>query len=73
MSFPRNSNTHSRYAYSNYYVPKIKISDFNVLIDRKSFFDLPVKNGEEASEKIIEMSNNNDYTNGNLLDFVYFK
>ena len=73
MSFPRNSNTHSRYSYSNYYVPKIKISDFNVLIDRKSFFDLPVKNGEEASEKIIEMSNNNDYTNGNLLDFVYFK
>ena len=23
--------------------------------------------------KIIEMSNNNDYTTGNLLDFVYFK
>ena len=28
--------------------------DFNVLIDGKSFFDLPVKNEEEAYEKIIE-------------------
>ena len=31
------------------------------------------KNQEEAYEKIIEMSNNNDYTTGNLLDFAYFK
>ena len=44
-----------------------------VLIDGKSFFDLPVKNEEEAYEKIIEMSRNNDYTTGNLLDFAYFK
>ena len=33
---------------------------------------MPVKN-EEAYEKIIEMSRNNDYTTGNLLDFAYFK
>ena len=34
---------------------------------------MPVKNEEEAYEKIIEMSNNNDYATGNLLDFAYFK
>ena len=34
---------------------------------------MPVKNEEEAYEKIIEMSNNNDYTTGNVLDFGYFK
>ena len=34
---------------------------------------MPVKYEEEAYEKIIEMSNNNDYTTGNLLDFGYFK
>ena len=34
---------------------------------------MPVKNVEEAYEKIIDMSNNNDYTIGNLLDFAYFK
>ena len=33
---------------------------------------MSVKN-EEAYEKIIEMSRNNDYATGNLLDFAYFK
>ena len=73
LSFPRNNNTDSRYSFSNYYVPKVRVNDFNVLIDGKSFFDLPVKNEEEAYEKIIEMSRNNDCTTGNLLDFAYFK
>ena len=40
---------------------------------RKSFFDLSVKNEEEACEKIIEISNNNGYTTGNLLDYAYYK
>ena len=59
--------------FSNYYAPDAEIKDFNVLIDRKRFFDLPVKNEQEPYEKIIEMSNNNDYATGNLLDFAYFK
>ena len=62
-----------RDSFSHYYIPKVEIKDFNVLIDRKSFFDLPVKNEEEAYKKIIDMCNNNDYTTGNLLDFAYFK
>ena len=28
---------------------------------------------EEAYEKIIEMSKNNDYPTGNLLDYEYFQ
>ena len=44
-----------------------------MLIDGKRFFDLPVKSKEGAYEKIMDMTNNNDYTNGNLLDFAYFK
>ena len=71
LSFPRNNNTDS--SFSTYYVPKVKVNDFKVLIDGKSFFDLPVKNDEEASEKIIDMSNNSDYTTGNLLDYAYYK
>ena len=48
----------------------MKLKIFNVLTDGKRFFDLPVKNEEEAYEKIIEMSKNNDYATGNLLDFI---
>ena len=51
LSFPRNNNTDSRYSFSNYYVPKGKVNDFNILIDGKSFLDLSVKNDEEADEK----------------------
>ena len=73
MSFERNAEGDCRDSFSRYYVPNVETKDFNVLIDGKSFFNLPVKNEEEAYEKIIEMSNNNDYTTGNLLDFGYFK
>ena len=31
-------------SFSQYHVPNVEIKDFNVLIDGKSFFDLPVKN-----------------------------
>ena len=62
-----------RDSFSHYYVPKIQIKDYNVLITGKTFFNLPVRNEEEAYAKIIEMSNNNDYTTGNLLDFAYYK
>ena len=72
LSFERNIIGDNRDSFSDYYVPNVEIKDFNVLIDGKSFFDLPVKN-EEAYEKIIEMGNNNDYTISNLLDFGYLK
>ena len=58
-------------SFLDYYVPNVEIKDFNILIGGKSFFDLQVKT-EEAYEKIVDMSNNNDYTTGNLLDFAYF-
>ena len=37
-------NEDDRTSFSKYYVPKIEIKDFNVLIDGKSFFEIPVKN-----------------------------
>ena len=73
LSFSRNNNTDNRDSFSDYYVPNVEIQHFNVLIDGKIFFDLLMKNEEEAYEKIMDISNNNDYTTGNLLDFCYFK
>ena len=65
-------NENDRTSFSKYYVPNVQIEDFNVLIDGKSFFDMPIKNGEETYEQIIEMGRNNDYTTGSLLDYEYF-
>ena len=49
------------------------VKDYNVIIDKLAFFDLPIKAEEEAFEKIIDISRNNEYTTGNLLDDDYFK
>ena len=65
-------NEESRTSSSKYYVAKIKIKDFNVLIDGKSSFNVPVKNKEEMYEKIRNINKNNDYTTDNLLDCKYF-
>ena len=54
---------------NDYYLPKVQIKNFNAIVDGKSFFDLPVKNEEEAYEKIIEMGRNSEYNTGNLLDY----
>ena len=55
LSFQRiagesNATKDHRDSFSYYYVPNARIKDFNVLTDGKSFFDLPVENGEEAYE-----------------------
>ena len=66
-------NENDRVSFSKYYLLKIEIKDFNVLIDGKPFFESPVKNKEKVYETIIEISKNNDYITGNLLDHEYFK
>ena len=48
-------NEEIRTSFSKYYTPKVEIKDFNVLIDGKSFFDVPVKNKEEAYKKLLRL------------------
>ena len=62
-----------RQSFSQFYLPRVMIKDYNVIIDKLAFFDLPIKTEEEAYEKIIDISRNNKYTTGNLLDYDYFK
>ena len=52
-------------------MPLVEIEDFNALINNKPFFDQPVINKQEVYKNFIEMSGNDDYTTGNLLDFSY--
>ena len=73
LPFARNNlGDDKRDSISNYYIANVKIKDFNVLIDGKSFL-MCVKNEEEIYENFFEMSNNNGYTTGNLLDVSFFK
>ena len=66
-------NVDDRQSYDEFYLPKVMIKGYNVIIDKLAFFDLPIKTEEEAYEKIIDISRNNEYTTNNLLDYDYFK
>ena len=66
-------NADDRQSFSQFYRPRVMIKDFNVIIDKLAFFDLPIKTEEEAYEKNIDISRNDEYTTGNLLDYDYFK
>ena len=66
-------NADDRQSFSQFYLPNIMTKDYNVIIDKLAFFDLPIKTEEEAYEKIIDVSRNNEYTTGNLSDYDYFK
>ena len=62
-----------RQSFFQFYLPNVMVKDYNVIIDKLAFFDLPIKTEEEAYEKIIDISRSNEYTTGNLLDYDYLK
>ena len=45
-----------RQSFSQFYLPNVMVKDYNVIIDKLAFFDLPIKSEEEAYEKIIDIS-----------------
>ena len=64
-----------RISNKRYYLPSVEIKDYNVMIDRKNFFDQPVKNDKVTFDNIrmIATGQGDDYTTGFLLDYIYFK
>ena len=66
-------NADDRQSFSQFYLPKVIVKYYNVIIRKLAFFDLPIKTEEEAYEKIIDINRNNEYTTDNLLDYNYFK
>ena len=59
------------YFFNRYYMPLVETKYFNPLIENKPFFDQPVEKKQEAFQKHIEMSRNDDHNMGNLFDYLY--
>ena len=59
--------------HSGYYLPRVEIINYNVMINGENFFDQPVKN-KVTYENIREIAidQGDDYTTGCLLDYPYF-
>ena len=68
-------NENDRISHSNYYLPKVEIKDYNVMIDGRNFFDQPINSMNKTYENIrrIAIGQGDDYTTGCLLDYSYFK
>ena len=62
-----------RQSFSQFYLPKAMVKDYNIIIDKLAFFYLPIKTEEEAYEKIIDFTRNNEFTTGNSSNYDYFK
>ena len=60
LSLKNENDDPTRNYLDQYYMPLVEIKDFNALIDNKPFFDQPVKNKQEAYEKLSKMPRNND-------------
>ena len=73
LSFKNGDDDPKRNYFDEYYVPLVEIKDLNALIDKKPFFDQPVKNKQKAYENLIDVSRNDDCTTGNLLDYLHYQ
>ena len=59
----------------DYYIPNVKIKNYNVMINGENIFDQPIKNNKVTYEDIrkIATGQGGDCTTGCLLDYLYFK
>ena len=58
-----------------YFLPRVNISNYNVLIDGRNFYDQPINDQIKKYDEIgkIATGKGEDYTTGCLIDFDYFK
>ena len=74
MAYIRVDGQPTRNGQRKYYLPRIDLEKYNVIIDGRNFYDNPI---ESDTEKYIELKKvmigkGEDYTTGSLLDFNYF-
>ena len=61
-------------SHRRYFLPRIKIENYNIGIDGRNFYDQPINDLIKQYDEVRKISTGqgNDYTTGCLLDFAYF-
>ena len=61
-------------SYKKYFLPRVKIENYNIEIDGKNFYDQPINDSIKQYDEIrkIPTAQGDDYATGCLLDFAYF-
>ena len=61
-------------SYKKYFLPRIKIENYNIEIDGKNFYDQPINDSNKQYDEIRKISTGQgDYTTGRLLDIAYLE
>ena len=62
-------------SHSNYYLPKVELKYYKVMIDGRNFFNQPINNMNKTYENIrkIATGKGDDYTTGCLVDYPYLR
>ena len=62
-------------SYKKYFLPRVKIENYNIEIDGRNFYDQPINDSIRQYDEIRKISagQGDDYTTGFLLDFAYFE
>ena len=68
-------NRVNRDSHTKYFLPRVDITNYNVLIDGRNFYDQSISNPVKKYDEIrkIATGQGDDYTTGCLLDYQYFK
>ena len=62
-------------SFRKYFLPRVKIENYNIEIDGRNFYDQPINDSIKQYHEIRKISTGqgDDYTTGCLLDFSYFE
>ena len=62
-------------SYKKYFLPRVKIENYNIEIDGRNFYDQPINDSIKQYDEIRKISTGqgDDYTTDCLLDFNYFE
>ena len=74
LSYAGGDNITDEDSYRKYFLPRIKIENYNIKIDGRNFYDQPINNLIKLYDEIRKISivQGDDYTTVCLLDFAYF-
>ena len=68
-------NNGRKSSYKKYFLPRVKIDNYNIEIDGRNFYDQPINNSVKHYNEVRKISTGqgDDYTTGCLLDYFYFR
>ena len=72
---PRCKKIISGDSYKKYFLPRVKIDNYNIEIDGRNVYDQPINNSIKQYDEVRKISTGqgDDYTTGCLLDYFYFQ